>query len=111
MCVSTDDNLSRTRQMVLESAGHRVIPVRSVPEAAAACAESTIDVAVVGQGVPRPERLAVRDLLRAQCPGAKILELYRPSDGKVLNDADDWLEVPVSVPPMLAERVTELANS
>jgi CheY-like chemotaxis protein len=110
MCVSNDDTLSRTRQLVLESAGHRVLTVTNVFEAAKACAENAVEVAVIGQGVPRPERLRVFDLLRKQCPSAKILELYQPKDGKALKHADDWLEVPVSTPPQLAERVTELAE-
>ena len=111
MCVSTDDTLSQTRRMILESAGHRVLSVKNVPEATRACAENAVEVAVIGQGVPRAERVRVFDLLRKQCPTAKILELYRPTDGKALAAADDWLEVPVSTPPRLAERVAQLAKS
>ena len=111
MCVSTNDTLSQTRQMILESAGHRVLVVRTVSEAKKACAGNKVEVAVIGQGVPRPERVRVYELLRQECPTAKILELFLPSDGKVLKDADAWLEVPVTTPPQLAERVTELAKA
>jgi DNA-binding NtrC family response regulator len=111
MCLSTDDTLSQTRRMILESAGHRVLSVKNVPEAERACAEYPVDVAVIGQGVPRAERVRVFDLVRKHCPNAKVLELYRPSDGKALTSADAWLEVPVSVPPALAQKVSELASS
>jgi len=111
MCVSTDDTLSQTRRMILEGAGHNVLSVRNIPEAQRACAEHAVEVVVIGQGVPRPERVRVFDLVREQCPAAKVLELYRPSDGKALQGADDWLEVPLSVPPVLADKVTELAKS
>lgn len=111
LCVSTSDTLSQTRRMILEGAGHSVLSVKNVPEAKRACAGNQVAVAVIGQGVPRPERLRIFDLLRRDCPGAKVLELYNSADGKALDGADAWLEVPLSAPPQLAEKVTELAKT
>jgi len=36
--------------------------------------------------------------------------LYSSHEGKALEHADSWLEVPVMVPPELAEGVAELAE-
>jgi hypothetical protein len=110
LCVSTDDHLSITRRMILESAGHRVLAARDVQQVRSACASIPVEVVVIGQGVPRPERLRIREELRASCPGSKILELYRPNEGKSLADADAWLEVPVSMPANLVEHVDALAS-
>jgi hypothetical protein len=38
------------------------------------------------------------------------LELFVPSTGKMLSEADDWLEVPARIPGDLAERVSLLAS-
>jgi hypothetical protein len=43
------------------------------------------------------------------CYDAKLLELYTISSGKILEDADSWLEVLADVPQELATRVQTLA--
>jgi hypothetical protein len=49
-------------------------------------------------------------LVRQHCPDARILELYQPNEGKVLTDADSWLNFPADVAKKLADRVDELAQ-
>jgi hypothetical protein len=95
--------------MILESAGHRVTAVLSEPELIRACAHDRFDIAVIGQGVTPNEKYHVLKLVREHSPRAKVLELYTPTTGKVLEDADDWLEVPANIPLELAERVSALA--
>ena len=99
-----------TRKMILERAGHRVTPVLSEPELVRACANDHFDVAVVGQGVSRNEKPRIFKLVRERCPEAKVLELYTVDTGKVLVEADDWLEVPATIPSEFAERVAALAS-
>ena len=103
---SSDDVLAETRRLILEQAGHRVITAFTLHEVEEACAAPKLDVAVIGQGVPRNERLRVGALVRAKCPGAKLLELYLPNAGKSLPDADDWLLVPAETPSELATKVS-----
>jgi hypothetical protein len=110
LCISADESLAMTRRMILQKAGHRVLTVFTVPEAEQACSAQPIDVAVIGQGVPHRERVRIRDLIRNLCPSAKLLELYVPSLGKTIPDADDWLEVPGVAPAELGERVSTLAG-
>jgi hypothetical protein len=40
----------------------------------------------------------IASLIREHCPSAKIMELYPPYEGKVIENADAWLEVPADVP-------------
>jgi hypothetical protein len=110
LCVSSDDLLAKTRRLILEQAGHRVLTAFTVRDIEDACASDKPDVAVIGQGVPHNERLRVESLVRTKCPGAKLLELYLPSSGKSLPDADDWLVVPAETPRELATKVSILAG-
>ncbi len=109
LCISSDASLATTRRWILEHAGHRVVAASNVHDVERACMTEPIDVAVIGQGVPRSERQRIRDLVRNRCPTAKLLELYLPGDGKFLKDADDWMELPADPPAELAERVSQLA--
>jgi hypothetical protein len=112
LCTGVNRSLIMTRVMLLESAGHRVTPAMGVHEVVAACAKQRFDVAVIGQAITPAEKIRILHLVRENCPGAMILELYRTVDGgKVLRDADDWLEVPVDVPSDLPQKVEALAAS
>jgi hypothetical protein len=104
-----DASLIMTRVMILERAGHKVVPALSEPQVTDACKGRTFDVAVIGQAISPSEKIRIFHLVRMNCPHAKVLELFHPPTGKVLRDADDWLEVPTDIPANLAERVATLA--
>jgi hypothetical protein len=99
-----------TRLMILQQAGHNVIGTMSESEVIEACKTQGIDVAVVGQGISQGQKRRVLDIVRRHCPKARVLELYIPSIGRALHDADDWMEVPNQFPEHLGERVTGLAQ-
>jgi DNA-binding response OmpR family regulator len=107
---SSDDLLAKTRQLILEQGGHRVFTVFDVKAAERACSEEAIDVAVIGQAIPRHERLRIRDLVRSKCQGAMILELYLPSENAALSDADDCLQVPTEAATELLDRIGALLD-
>ena len=110
LCTGIDPVLVKTRQLVLEKAGHRV--VTAVDEAAViqACQRHKFDVAVIGQAGSTQLKRDIMSQIRQHCPTAKVLELYRYSMGRALENADAWLEVPTDVPQELAERVSALAG-
>jgi CheY-like chemotaxis protein len=110
LCTGVDPVLVKTRQLILEKAGHKVVTALDEPTVIKVCAQQKFDVAVIGQAISRPVKRRIMNLVRENCPSAKILELYRYSLGKVLEDADSWLEVPTDVPQDLAERVSVLAR-
>jgi len=109
LCTGVDQLLMLTRKLILEREGHTVVTAKGELELTAACEKHRFDVAVIGQAVSAKSKKTTASFIRRQCPSAKILELHSPYQGKTLDDADDWLEVPVLVPHDLAEHVTELA--
>jgi CheY-like chemotaxis protein len=110
LCTGVDQSLIATRKLILEQAGHRVVTAMTDREVESACRDNTFDVAVIAQSISRAHKQRIFELVRRHAPEVKVLELYPPYLGKILPQADDWLQVPVDVPPELAERVDALAN-
>lgn len=110
LCTGMNPGLMETRKIILQRAGHHVIMADDERELTAACEANDFDVAVIGQTISPKVKRAVASLIRRSCPSAKILELYPPYQGKAVQDADSWLEVPADVPDELAERVNDLAR-
>lgn len=98
----------QTRRLILERAGHTVVPAQSVADVERAFREYTFDAAVIGQGLRAADKREVAKAIRRHGPAVKILELHTAT-GRIL-EADDWLLVPVDVPAELATRVSALAG-
>jgi hypothetical protein len=109
LCTGIDPSVVRTRQLILERAGHRVISALDEASLINACKQNKFDVAVVGQTVSPKVKRRIAGLIRESCREAKLLELYTVSSGRILDDADSWLEVLADVPQELATRVGTLA--
>jgi len=109
LCTGVNPSLIMTRVMILERAGHKVVPALSEQQVRDVCEGHTFDVAVIGQAITAPEKVRIFHVVRESCPSARVLELFYPPMGKILRDANDWLEVPTDIPANLAERVAELA--
>lgn len=108
LCTGTDAALLQTRKLILERAGHTVISVMDEREMVVAFQEHVFDLAVIGEAVSPRMKRTVASSIRALCRSARILELYQPHQGRILEDADSWMEVPAEVPTELAEHVNEL---
>lgn len=111
LCTGVDPILVRTRVLILERAGHTVVPALSGRAVQEFCRSFRFDVAVIGQAVTVGEKQMIYRLLREESPRTKVLELYAPVRGRDLPEADDWLEVPVDVPLDLEARIRALAAS
>ncbi len=109
LCFGSNKPLEQSRKMLLQRAGHDVVTVMQTDDIEAAFDGRAIDVAIIGQSIPPWQKRRIRDLVRRHCSTAKILELYPPFGARILEDADDWLEVPPKVPTELTERVSKLA--
>jgi hypothetical protein len=96
--------------LILERAGHVVVPILDEDAIPTACKQNKFEVAVVGQAMSAKNKRRIAHFIRESCPGTKVLELYSISSGKVIEDADSWLEVLTDLPQDLATRVTELAS-
>ncbi len=111
LCTGSDPVLMKTRQMILESAGHKVLSAVSGGEVEILCSAFTFHVAVLGQSAAPNLKRETLAALRRSCPTAKVLELYPLHLGKMLEDADAWLEMPPESPDMLIKMVDRLATS
>lgn len=109
LCTGVDPDLLETRKLILEQAGHKVVVATSLCDIETACRKWHFNVAVLGQTLSRESKKSAAFIVRKYCHPTKILELFQAHHGKVLEDADSWLEVPADVPQDLSERVTELS--
>lgn len=110
LCTGVDKTLLQTRKYILERAGHRVVTAADELALLTACKEHSFDVAVIGQAAGTSVKRRILEFVRKHCPDVKILELYQPYVGRVLENADSYLETPLDVPTELADRVSDLAN-
>jgi len=111
LCTGSEPVLMKTRQMILESAGHKVLSAISGGEVEILCSAFTFHVAVLGQSATPNLKREIIAAVRRSCPTAKVLELYALHIGKVLEDADAWLEMPPENPEMLIRMVEVMAAS
>ena len=109
LCTGIDPSVVRTRQLILERAGHVVVTAMDEASLIKACQQNKFDVAVVGQTFSPKIKRHIAGMVRECCPGTRLLELYTISTGRILDDADSWLEVLADVPQELAARVEALA--
>jgi hypothetical protein len=109
LCTGADPTLTHTRQLILEAAGHTVVPALDENQIKEACRKHQFQVAVIGQSGTANSKKEWREIIRNYCPAAKVLEVYTPGAGSVIRDADDSLESP-AMPNKLAARVSTLAN-
>lgn len=110
LCTGVDESLLQTRKLILEKAGHSVVTARDQSSVIAACARTSIDVAVIGQTVSPNSKRLIASIIRQHSPSARILELHQAHQSRAVEDADSWLEVPAGVPQDLADRVADLAR-
>ena len=97
LCTGNDKALLDSRRLVLEHAGHTVVSAMDEQTLINACQKHSFDVAVIGQAVSANTKHRIASLVKQHCPDAKILELSAVC-GKLLEDADSWLGVPVDGP-------------
>lgn len=108
LCTGVDAALMKTRQLILERAGHTVIPAPDEKAIRAACRANQIDIAVIGQTMPAFLKLRAFDIVREHCPLARVLELRSPYAVRILERADACLEMPAN-PDAFIDAVNGLA--
>jgi DNA-binding response OmpR family regulator len=109
LCAGAHAVLTQTRQLILEAAGHTVVPAYDENQIKEACAQNEFQVVVIGQSSKARLKREWGEIVRKLCPKAKVLEVFTPNAGPVIKDADDRLESP-ALPEELAERVSALTG-
>lgn len=87
LCIGTDETSMQAKQSVLQKAGHTVSIANDVRQVLAACSGIRFDVILLGQGLPKKEKLRVRELLSNHCVGAKIVEQHAAGPELAVADA------------------------
>lgn len=100
----------QTRRMILERCGHSVTAAQDLREVMAACRSESFSVAILGQTLPQKEKLRVSDLVRSECPHAKILELHTGITPELVS-ADAHLHVLTGAPEELVDCVNQLTTN
>jgi CheY-like chemotaxis protein len=69
LCISYDESLLRTRQMLLERARFAVTPVIGFTEAIERCkAEKKFDLVLMGHSMPQTDKAALIAIIKKHCP-------------------------------------------
>jgi hypothetical protein len=110
LCTGSDPVVMKTRQLLLETAGHTVILASDDSQVEKACKSHQFDVAVIGQNVSPAVKQRFFGLVREHCASTRILELLRPFNDRTLDKADASLVMPSETPEQLVELVTALAQ-
>lgn len=76
LAVSHDPHVQQIRNMVLESAGYKVLAALDQEEALRLLKEHEVDLVVLGHSIPLQERLLLAHLIKKYRPKVKILVLH-----------------------------------
>jgi hypothetical protein len=99
-----------TRRMILERAGHSVTSAQDLRDVIAACRSEAFEVVILGQSLPRNEKLRIRDVVHIECRNAKVLELHTGITPE-LPSADGHLHVATGAPEALVDCVNNLITN
>lgn len=93
LCIGKDDAVMQIRRLILERAGHSITQASDLRRVIAACQSNQFHVALLGQLLGGPEKMRVTDVVRKNCPGTKILELYTSAAPEIPNEVDAHLSL------------------
>ena len=109
LSIGVGDFTMKTRTLILEKAGFKVLEVSDLRRVESACAETSFSVAVLGQAINPNEKRRIADVVLKYCSEAKILDLHTGLMPE-LPEADAHMQLNTVQPLGLVERVAELAQ-
>jgi len=84
LSVSYDETLLRTRELLLESAGHSVVSAFGHHEALESCTTGEFELVIIGHSIPKKDKLDVIERFRKTNPDATVIALIRGGEGRLL---------------------------
>ena len=106
LSISYDETLLRTRELMLESAGHEVISALGYRDAMETCV-STAELAIIGHSIPSKDKLAIIDCFRTANPKGIVIALTRAGEPR-LREVDHYVNP--GNPEELLRAVTWIVN-
>jgi len=83
LSVSYDDTLLRTRELLLEGRGHRVVSCLGFTKALDQSAKQGFDMLVVGHSIPAGDKARIIDRFREYNPMAEVVALMRTGEARL----------------------------
>jgi CheY-like chemotaxis protein len=91
LCISYDESLLQTRQMILEQAGYTVSPAIGFAKAIERCrTEKKFDLILMGHSMPQQDKAALIAIIRKHCP-APVMSIRKHGE-QPLPEADFSLD-------------------
>ena len=88
--VSYDETLLRTRELLLKSAGHKVLSALQHKEAMAACRQTGFELVIIGHSIAKADKLEIIECFRASNPVAPVIALTRGGEPR-LREVDHYI--------------------
>jgi DNA-binding response OmpR family regulator len=90
LSISYDETLLRTRQLLLETAGHEVSSAFGYKEALDSSATAVYDVAIIGHSIPKKDKLGIIQTYRGGNPDGIVIALTRAGEVR-LREVDHYI--------------------
>jgi DNA-binding NtrC family response regulator len=106
LSLSYDDVLLRTRNMLLEREGYKVVSASNLETGIAACESGPFDVFVLGHSIPIADKQEMVQAFRRRCPGV-IISLRRGLGDELVVGADFHIDPD---PEQLLSRIASIVK-
>ena len=119
LTVSHDETLLRTRQLVLESAGYKVLNAKTVREALDENSKHPADVLLICHTVPKDDKSHLIAAFRGQNSKAIVIALSRAGEKNVQNvdaylnpsDPEELIRAIARLAPMKPRRTSQTTKT
>ncbi len=90
LSITYDETLLRTRQMILEAAGHEVTSALGLQDGRAACEKRGFQLFILGHSIPEKDKLELVACFRGVNPKAQVIALTRAGEVR-LKEVDTYI--------------------
>lgn len=90
LSITYDETLLRTREMILQSAGHEVTSALGLQDGREACERSGFQLFIIGHSIPERDKLELIGCFRAANPKAQVIALTRAGEPR-LKEVDTYI--------------------
>ena len=90
LSITYDETLLRTREMILEGAGHEVTSALGLEDGRKACAHRGFQLFILGHSIPERDKIELVARFRATNPTAPVIALTRAGEPR-LKEVDAYL--------------------
>jgi DNA-binding NtrC family response regulator len=90
LSISYDETLLRTRELMLEWAGHQVTSALGFQDALAGCTTSDFDLAIIGHSIPGNDKKKLIEGFRRHNPKGVVIALTRAGEPR-LAEVDHYI--------------------